>query len=142
VIKVSKLEFNNCLVYTKSAKQISLLILFTHSHTRRPALPSMTEPPPPPPPPLPSTESLIRRYKPVWRFFLIFNLALGGQQLSFLSLLCPCVGFGHWKCGSLVVKTLGFWSHCRILSNGLSLVNIIRRFVVVIWVLGGFHFGL
>ncbi|XP_059433011.1 uncharacterized protein LOC132166245 [Corylus avellana] len=35
----------------------------------------MTEPPPPPP--LPTTESLIRRYKPVWRFFLIFNLALG-----------------------------------------------------------------
>jgi hypothetical protein len=38
-----------------------------------------------------------------------------------LSLLCPCVGFRHWKCGSLVVKTLGFWSPCRILSNGLSI---------------------
>lgn len=33
-------------------------------------------------PPLPSKESLIKRYKPIWRLLLIFNLALGGQSLS------------------------------------------------------------
>ncbi|KAJ4708638.1 WAS/WASL-interacting family protein [Melia azedarach] len=33
-------------------------------------------------PPLPSKESLIRRYKPIWRVLLISNLALGGYMFA------------------------------------------------------------
>lgn len=33
-------------------------------------------------PPLPSKESLIKRYKPIWRLLLIFNLALGGYMFA------------------------------------------------------------
>ncbi|KAH7572144.1 hypothetical protein ACOSQ2_015420 [Xanthoceras sorbifolium] len=36
------------------------------------------EPPKPEDPPLTSKESFIKRYKPVWRFFLVFNLGLAG----------------------------------------------------------------
>lgn len=44
-----------------------------------------------PPPPLPPKESLIKRYKLIWRLLLNANLALGGQPPTFPSLaFCVC----------------------------------------------------